>query len=257
MDLGAMLKGKGVLITGASGGLGAHFAQVAARCGARVVIGARRKGKLDALAAELTSLGAASVLAIDMDVGSDASITAAFEAIDAAGGPVDVVVNNAGIGGDGAAIDMPTADFDATIATNLRGVWLTSTEAARRWRKAEKRGGSIINIASILGERVMHYVVPYSATKAAVIQMTKGLALEWARYGIRVNAIAPGYILTEINSDYFATEAGQAMVKRVPMRRLGEAGELDGAYLLLATDASSWMTGTVIPVDGGHLVSSL
>lgn len=256
MDLGAMLKGKGVLITGASGGLGAHFAQVAARHGARVVIGARRKGKLDALATELKALGAQSVLAVDMDVGDDASITAAFAAIDADGGPVDVVVNNAGVGGDGAAIDMPPADFDATIATNLRGVWLTSTEAARRWRTA-KRGGAIINIASILGERVMHYVVPYSATKAAVIQMTKGLALEWARYGIRVNAIAPGYILTDINSDYFATEAGQAMVKRVPMRRLGEAGELDGAYLLLATDASSWMTGAVIPVDGGHLVSSL
>ncbi len=256
MDLGAMLKGKGVLVTGASGGLGAHFAQVAARHGARVVIGARRKGKLDALAAELKALGAHSVLAIDMDVGDDASIRAAFEAIDADGGPVDVVVNNAGIGGDGAAIDLPTADFDATIATNLRGVWLTSTEAARRWRTA-KRGGSIINIASILGERVMQHVVPYSATKAAVIQMTKGLALEWARYGIRVNAIAPGYILTDINSDYFATEAGQAMVKRVPMRRLGEAGELDGAYLLLATEASSWMTGAVIPVDGGHLVSSL
>ena len=256
MDLGAMLKGKGVLVTGASGGLGAHFAQLAARHGARVVIGARRKGKLDALAAELEALGAQSVLAIDMDVGDDASIRAAFEAIEAGGGPVDVVVNNAGIGGDGAAIDMPTADFDATIATNLRGVWLTSTEAARRWRSAQ-RGGAIINIASILGERVMHYVVPYSATKAAVIQMTKGLALEWARYGIRVNAIAPGYILTDINSDYFATDAGQAMIKRVPMRRLGEAGELDGAWLLLATEASSWMTGTVIPVDGGHLVSSL
>lgn len=256
MDLGAMLKGKGVLVTGASGGLGAHFAQLAARHGARVVIGARRKSRLDALAAELEALGAQSVLAIDMDVGDDASIRAAFDAIEAGGGPVDVVVNNAGIGGDGAAIDMPTADFDATIATNLRGVWLTSTEAARRWRTAQ-RGGAIINIASILGERVMHYVVPYSATKAAVIQMTKGLALEWARYGIRVNAIAPGYILTDINSDYFATDAGQAMIKRVPMRRLGEAGELDGAWLLLATEASSWMTGTVIPVDGGHLVSSL
>ena len=256
MDLGAMLKGKGVLITGASAGLGAQFAQVAARCGARVVIGARRKGKLDALAAELKALGAQSVLAVDMDVGSDAAIAAAFDAVDAAGGPVDVVVNNAGIGGDGAAIDMSPADFDATIQTNLRGVWLTSTEAARRWRTAQ-RGGSIINIASILGERVAHMVVPYSATKAAVIQMTKGLALEWARYGIRVNAIAPGHIRTDINDAYFETQAGQDMIKRVPMRRLGKAEELDGAYLLLATDASSWMTGAVIAVDGGHLVSSL
>ena len=257
MDLGAMLKGKGVLVTGASGGLGAHFAQVAARHGARVVIGARRKGKLDALATELKTLGALSVLAVDMDVTDDASVTAAFDAIEAAGGPVDVVVNNAGIGGDGAAIDMSPADFDATIATNLRGVWLTSTEAARRWRTAEKRGGSIVNIASILGERVAHMVVPYATTKAAVIQMTKGLALEWARYGIRVNAIAPGHIRTDINDAYFNTQAGQDMIKRVPMRRLGQASELDGAYLLLATEASSWMTGAVIAVDGGHLVSAL
>lgn len=256
MDLGAMLKGKGVLVTGASSGLGAHFARLAARNGARVVIAARRKAKLEALATELKALGAAGVLVLEMDVGDDAAIRAGFEAIDADGGPVDVVVNNAGVGGDGAAIDMSPADFDSTIQINLRGVWLTATEAARRWRDA-KRGGAIINIASILGERVMHHVVPYAATKAAVIQMTKGLALEWARYGIRVNAIAPGYILTDINDAYFATEAGQAMIKRVPMRRLGRADELDGAWLLLATEASSWMTGSVIAVDGGHLVSSL
>ncbi|NDZ17381.1 2-deoxy-D-gluconate 3-dehydrogenase [Variovorax sp. WS11] len=256
MDLGAMLKGRGVLITGASGGLGAHFAQVAARNGARVVIGARRKAKLDALAAELKTLGAQSVLAVDMDVGSDAAIRAAFDAVEAEGGPVDVVVNNAGVGGEGAAIDMSPADFDATLQTNLRGVWLTSTEAARRWRAA-KRGGSIINIASILGERVAHMVVPYSTTKAAVIQMTKGLALEWARYGIRVNAIAPGHIRTDINDAFFETQAGQDMIKRIPMRRLGRAEELDGVYLLLATEASSWMTGALIAVDGGHLVSSL
>ncbi|HYP70276.1 MAG TPA: SDR family oxidoreductase [Variovorax sp.] len=256
MDLSAMLKGKGVLITGASGGLGAHFAQVAARNGARVVIGARRKAKLDALAGELKTLGAQSVLAVDMDVGSEDAIRAAFDAVEAEGGPVDVVVNNAGVGGEGAAIDMSAADFDATVQTNLRGVWLTSTEAARRWRAAE-RGGSIINIASILGERVAHMVVPYSTTKAAVIQMTKGLALEWARYGIRVNAIAPGHIRTDINDAFFETQAGQDMIKRMPMRRLGRAEELDGAYLLLATEASSWMTGALIAVDGGHLVSSL
>ncbi|OUM01603.1 SDR family NAD(P)-dependent oxidoreductase [Variovorax sp. JS1663] len=256
MDLGAMLKGKGVLVTGASSGLGAHFAQVAARNGARVVIAARRKAKLDALAQELKGLGAQRVLAVEMDVGSDTAIHAAFDAIEADGGPVDVVVNNAGVGGEGAAIDMSAADFDATVQTNLRGVWLTATEAARRWRTA-KQGGSIINVASILGERVAHFVVPYAATKAAVIQMTKGLALEWARYGIRVNALAPGHIRTDINDAFFATQAGQDMIKRMPMRRLGKAEELDGAYLLLATEASSWMTGTVIAVDGGHLVSSL
>lgn len=255
MDLGAMLKGKGVLVTGASGGLGAHFAQLAARHGARVVIGARRKGKLDALAAELEALGAQSVLAIDMDVGDDASIRAAFEAIEAGGGPVDVVVNNAGIGGDGAAIDMPTADFDATIATNLRGVWLTSTEAARRWRSAQ-RGGAIINIASILGERVMHYVVPYSATKAAVIQMTKGLALEWARYGIRVNAIAPGYFQTGMTDVFYENKDWvAAMTAKVPMGRLGALDDLVGAAVFLASDAARYISGQCITVDGGYLAA--
>jgi len=256
VDLGAMLKGKGVLVTGASSGLGAHFARVAARNGARVVIAARRKAKLDVLADELGSLGALHVLALEMDVGSDGAIRSGFDAIAANGGPVDVVVNNAGVAGEGAAIDMSVADFDSTLQTNVRGVWLTATEAARRWRAAQ-RGGSIINIASILGERVAHHIVPYAATKAAVIQMTKGLALEWARYGIRVNALAPGNIRTDINDAFLATQAGQDMIKRMPMRRLGEAEDLDGAYLLLATEASSWMTGAVIVVDGGHLVSSL
>jgi NAD(P)-dependent dehydrogenase (short-subunit alcohol dehydrogenase family) len=131
-----------------------------------------------------------------------------------------------------------------------------STGAARRWRAA-KRGGVIVNIASILGFRVAGGVAAYAVSKAGVVQLTQAQALEWARFGIRVNALAPGYIATDINAAFFETEPGQAMVKRIPMRRLGEPEDLDGAFLLLATDASRWMTGATIPVDGGHLVSSL
>ncbi|MFT7722566.1 MAG: SDR family oxidoreductase [Roseateles sp.] len=256
MDLGAMLAGKRVLVTGASSGLGENFARQAAACKASVVIAARRKARLDALAQELDRLGAPQVTVLEMDVGSEASVDEAFAAIDASGGPLDVVVNNAGIGGDGAAVSMPIKDFDDVMAINVRGVWLVAVQAARRW-KAAGRGGSIINIASIQGERVMPYITPYSTSKAAVVHMTKSLALEWARYGIRVNAIEPGYIATEMTDDMWQTEHGQALIKRIPMRRLGKPEELNGLFLLLATEAGSWMTGACVPVDGGHLCSSL
>ncbi|HVL72447.1 MAG TPA: SDR family oxidoreductase [Beijerinckiaceae bacterium] len=255
MDLGARLKGRHVLITGASSGLGAHFARLAARCGAGVTIGARRRDRLESLAAELRALGAAHALALDLDVTDEGSIEAALDAATTEA-PLDVLVNNAGIAGGGAALDTPAPSFDEVIATNLRGVWLASVAAARRWRDA-KRDGIVVNVASILGVRVAGGVAPYAVSKAGVVQMTAALALEWARYGIRVNGIAPGYIETEINAGFFATEHGQAMLKRIPTRRLGQPEDLDGAFLLLATDASAWMTGATIPVDGGHLVSGL
>jgi NAD(P)-dependent dehydrogenase (short-subunit alcohol dehydrogenase family) len=256
MDLGAKLKGQRVLITGASSGFGAHFARLAARCGAEVVIGARRKSRLDALAAELPTLGAAAVTVLELDVTRTDSVAQAFDTISATGKLLDVVVNNAGISGDGLAMEQPIEQFDDVIATNLRGVWLIATEAARRWKEAG-RGGSIINIASIQGERVAPGIAAYSTSKAGVVHMTKSLALEWARYGIRVNAIEPGYVRTEMTDEMWETDYGKAMIKRIPMRRLGKPEELDGALLLLATDAGSWMTGTAIAVDGGHLVSSL
>jgi NAD(P)-dependent dehydrogenase (short-subunit alcohol dehydrogenase family) len=256
MDLGALLAGKRVLVTGASSGLGSHFARLAARCKARVVIAARRKDRLDALATELQGLGAAQITAIALDVASASSVTEAFAAIDASGGPLDVVVNNAGISGDGLAMEQPVQAFDEVMATNLRGVWLVSTEAARRW-KAAGRGGAIVNIASIQGERVAPGLAAYSTSKAAVVHLTRSLGLEWARHGIRVNAIEPGYIRTDINEVLWNTDYGKAMIKRIPMRRLGKPEELDGALLLLATEASSWMTGSVIAVDGGHLVSAI
>jgi NAD(P)-dependent dehydrogenase (short-subunit alcohol dehydrogenase family) len=249
MDLGAKLNGKHILVTGASGGLGEHFARLAARCGAKVTVAARRREKLEALVAELGP----GARAVSLDVADEASVEATFAALDA---PLDVLVNNAGIAGTSAALDTGPEEFDRILATNLRGVWLASTAAARAWRDA-KQGGAIVNIASILGMRVAGGVAPYCVSKAGVVQMTKALALEWARHGIRVNALAPGYIGTDINAGFFASEAGQAMVKRIPMRRLGRPEELDGAFLLLATEASSWMTGTVLTVDGGHTVSSL
>jgi NAD(P)-dependent dehydrogenase (short-subunit alcohol dehydrogenase family) len=256
MDLGAMLAGQRVLVTGASSGLGNHFSRLAARCGARVVIAARRKDKLEALAAELSTQGAAEVTALQLDVADLASVTAAFDAIAASGGPLDVVINNAGISGDGLAIDQPVAEFDAVMGTNLRGVWLVATEAARRWTQAG-RGGAIVNIASIQGERVAPGLAAYSASKAGVVHLTRSLALEWARHEIRVNALEPGYIRTELTEELWEQPYGVAMIKRIPMRRLGKPEDLDGALLLLATPASAWMTGSVIAVDGGHLVSAL
>jgi NAD(P)-dependent dehydrogenase (short-subunit alcohol dehydrogenase family) len=256
MDLGAQIKGQRLLVTGASGGLGAHFARLAARHGAAVAIGARRRDRLDSLRQVLEGEGAPVVAAVDLDVADEASVEAAFAAAEAAIGPIDVVVNNAGIADGGAAIDTPVEVFDRVIATNLRGVWLTSTVAARRWRDTQC-GGVIINIASILGQRVAGGTAAYAVSKAGVVQMTQALALEWARYGIRVNALAPGYIATDMNAAFVASEAGQAMVKRIPVRRLGQPEDLDGAFLLLATEASAWMTGSVVTVDGGHLVSSL
>ena len=248
MDLGARIAGRHVLVTGASGGLGLHFARLCAGLGARVTLAARRRERIEAVAGELPG-----ARAVTLDVADEASVAAVFAGLDT---PPDVVVNNAGIAESGAAIDLAADAFDRVVATNLRGVWLVSTAAARAWR-GEAREGIIVNVASILGHRVAGAVAPYAVTKAGVVQMTGALALEWARHGIRVNALCPGYIGTDINAGFFETEAGRAMLKRVPMRRLGRPEDLDGAFLLLATDASAWMTGASIAVDGGHLVSSL
>lgn len=253
MDLGARLAGRHVLITGASSGLGAHFARLCAGCGARVSVAARRRERLEALVSQLDEAGAAGVAALDLDVTDPDSVADCFAALPA---PLDVLVNNAGISGAGAAVDLPLETFDAVMATNLRGPWLTSSHAARAWRDSGRQG-TIVNIASIVAERVAGGVAPYAVSKAGLKQMTKALALEWARYGIRVNALAPGYVETEINADFFATPAGEALIKRIPMRRLGKPEDLDAAFLLLATDAAPWMTGALVPVDGGHLVSGL
>lgn len=246
------LRGRKALVTGASGGLGLHFADVLAAHGADVTLAARRASALEAACAAIRQKGGIAD-AIDLDVTDASSIEAAVAKID--GGP-DILVNNAGISGAAPAIEIDEADWDRVLDTNLKGSFLMAQAAARAMRGAGK-GGAIVNIASILGLRVAGNVAAYSASKAAVIQLTKSLALEWARYGIRVNALCPGYVETDINRDFFATSAGEALVKRIPMRRLAKPAELDGALLLLASDAGSYITGTAIAVDGGHLVSSL
>ena len=256
MDLGAMLKGKRMLVTGASSGLGENFARLAAGCGAKLVIAARRKARLEALAADLTQLGAPQVTVLEMDVASEASVDAGFAEIDASGDALDVAINNAGVANDGFALKMPIAEFDALMAVNVRGAWLVAVRAAQRW-KAAGRGGAIVNIASIQGERVMAGITPYSMSKAAVVHMTKSLALEWARFGIRVNAIEPGYIGTEMTDAMWDTEHGRSLIQRIPLRRLGKPEELNGLLLVMATEAGAWMTGACVPVDGGHLCSSL
>lgn len=249
-----LLGGKTVLITGASSGLGQHFARVLAAAGAQIAVAARRRDRLENLAAEIVDAGG-TALAIGMDVTDRQSVSEALDEIGTDLAVPDILINNAGVVSGAAALDVTDADWRKVIDTNLEGAWITAQETARRMR--DNSGGNIINTASILGLRVSAGVAPYAISKAAVIQMTKVLALELARYQIRVNALAPGYIETDLNEDYLNSDAGQAMIKRVPMRRAGRLHDLDGPLLLLASDASSYMTGTVIPVDGGHLVNTL
>jgi NAD(P)-dependent dehydrogenase (short-subunit alcohol dehydrogenase family) len=250
------LAGKTVLITGASSGIGAHLARVASDAGARVVLGARRVERLQQLAIEIVKRGG-QALAVPLDVTHRDSVEAAFDAAEAAFGRVDVVLNNAGIGNGQRVLEVSEADWRAMLATNLDGVWRVAQCAAQRLAKA-KRPGSIVNIASMLGLRVGTGYSHYCAAKAGVVQLSKSLALELARYQIRVNAIAPGYFKTEMNDDYFDSDKGRAYIQdAVPMRRLGTLQELEGPFLLLASEAGAFMTGAVLAVDGGHLVGSL
>lgn len=249
------LAGKVALVTGASAGLGVHFARTLGAAGAAVAIAARRADRLASLQAELQATGAKAV-AVELDVQSSDSITAAFATVEKALGPIDIVINNAGISIVRPALEMPVEDWDAVVNTNLRGAWLVAQTAGKRWLMA-KRPGVIVNIASILGLRTIGQVAPYNASKAGLIHLTRALAMEWARHDIRVNAICPGYIETEMNSDFWKTPAGQRLIDRIPQRRIGRPEHLDGALLLLSSDAGSFMTGSVLTVDGGHTVSSL
>jgi NAD(P)-dependent dehydrogenase (short-subunit alcohol dehydrogenase family) len=249
------LTGKVALVTGASSGLGVHFARTLAAAGASIAIAARRADRLASLQAELQSAGSKAI-AVELDVQSGDSITAAFAAAEQALGPIDIVVNNAGISIVKPALEMPVEDWDAVVNTNLRGAWLVAQTAGKRWLMG-KRPGVIVNIASILGLRTIGQVAPYNASKAGLIHLTRALAMEWARHDIRVNAICPGYIETEMNSDFWKSPAGQRLIDRIPQRRIGKPEHLDGALLLLASEAGSFMTGSVLTVDGGHTVSSL
>lgn len=245
------LSGKVALVTGASSGLGVHFAKCLGKAGASLVLAARRADRLESLQAELVRQNV-TAKTVELDVQSSESISAAL----ATAGPLDVVVNNAGISIVKPALEMPDKDWDAVVDTNLRGAWLIAQGAAKRW-VAEKRPGSIVNIASILGLRTIGQVAPYNASKAGLIHLTRALAMEWARYHIRVNAICPGYIETEMNSAFWKTPGGQKLIERIPQRRIGQPEHLDGALLLLASEAGTFMTGSVLTVDGGHTVNSL
>lgn len=249
------LQGVSALVTGASGGLGAHFALILARAGASVALAARRLAPLERLAREINDTGGRAV-AIQMDVTSASMVDSGFVAAEQAFGAVTLLVNNSGITSSEAMVDLDEATWHRILDTNLKGAWLCSRRFARRLIETGKPG-VIVNTASILGFRVAGRVGAYSASKAALIQMTRTLALELARYEIRVNALAPGYIATELNREFLKTESGQRLIKRIPQRRLGALRDLDGPLLLLASDASRFMTGAVIPVDGGHLVTTL
>lgn len=249
------LTGHTALVTGASSGIGRHMAKTLAQAGAHVIVAARRIDKLQALVDELKASGA-KASAVSLDVSQADSVKRCFEEIEALGLLADIIISNAGTTVAKPALDQTEQDWDDVIDTNLKGCWMVDTEAARRL-VAHKKKGSIINIASILGERVAGAVAPYSTSKAGVIQFTKALALELARYGIRVNAILPGYVVTDLNSEFLASEAGKKLESRIPFRRFCQMQDLDGPLLLLASEAGQAMTGTTLPVDWGHLVSSL
>ena len=245
------LAGKRALITGASSGIGAHLAATLGRAGAQVVIAARRLAALEGVAANLESQGiAVQTMVLDVTDTQGAAVAIAGT------GPFDILVNNAGIVRSNPALAQTEDDWDAVIDTNLKGMFFVAQAVAKGMRDTAK-GGSIINVASILGFRQAGAVLPYAVSKAGVIQMTKSYALEVARHGIRVNALAPGYLSTDLNDEFFTSDAGKAMINRIPMRRLGNLVDLDGPVLLLASDASRYMTGSAIVVDGGHLVSTL
>ena len=249
------LTGKIALVTGASSGLGRHFALTLARAGASVAVAARREDKVAAVVSEIVEQGG-EALAVSMDVSNRESVADAFETTQQNSGLVSILVNNAGIAGQEMAIELPEEVFDDVINTNLKGVWNVAQEGANRMVAAGEPG-SIINIASILGIRVAKGVLPYAISKAGVIQMTKALALEWARFNIRVNAIAPGYVATDLNREFLESDGGKETISRIPQRRTGEMVDLEGPLLLLASDAGAYMTGAVIPVDGGHVVNSV
>jgi 3-oxoacyl-[acyl-carrier protein] reductase len=249
------IAGEVVLVTGASSGIGRHFAEVLAAAGAKVAAVARRTDRLEELAREIEGRGG-QCLALAGDVTKQDSITETIAAAEDRLGPVSILVNNAGVVVSKPLFEHTEADWDYVVDTNLKGAWLAAREFAHHLIE-RKRAGRIINISSVLASRTIGRVPAYCAAKAGLTHLTHVLAMELARYGILVNALAPGYVETDFNREYFQTEAGQRLISRIPLRRLGQAPDLDGALLFLASPASAYVTGAVIAVDGGHAVAAI
>jgi NAD(P)-dependent dehydrogenase (short-subunit alcohol dehydrogenase family) len=240
------LSGKTAFVTGATSGLGVHFARILAESGARVAVAGRRMDRLKDVAA-----GIKGALAVSLDVTDAARVPGAIAEAENALGPIDILVNNAGMSVQGFATELKPEDFDRVMSTNVRGPFLLATEVGRRMiaRKAE---GRIINIASIGSIRVLPGLAAYCTSKAALAMMTQSLAREWARYGIAVNALCPGYIETELNDFWFKSEQGAAQVRTFPRKRLMQEHDLDAMFLLLASDGAKAITGSVLVVDEGQ-----
>jgi 3-oxoacyl-[acyl-carrier protein] reductase len=245
------LESKVVLVTGASQGLGKQFAELLCAKGARVALAARQVAKITSLKEELEAKGGIAY-AVEMDVLDQQSINDCVEVVEHELGSIDVLINNAGVAINKFFLDVTEEEYDSVLGTNLKGCFFCAQAVAKKM--ANRKSGSIINISSVLGTRPIGTLTTYCASKAGLNQLTATMALELARSGVRVNAIAPGYIETPMNSDFFKTGPGQALINSVPQRRLGQLEDLDGTILLLASDASKFITGTVITVDGGFTV---
>ena len=251
------MENKNVVITGASSGLGHHFAGVLSRAGANVILGARREERIEARVEELRADGG-QAQGIRLDVRDTSSIRDFLDAAEKAFGPIDVVINNAGVEpGPKTYTMIDEQDWDLVMETNLKSVWLISKLFTEQIVRNDRKNGNIVNISSITDTRSIKGQFPYAVSKGALTRMTEVMALEAARYGIRVNALAPGYFLTDVSRVLLESEMAPEFIKGIPMRRLGEFPDLDGAILLLASDASRYMTGSVIVVDGGHVCASL
>ncbi|HEV8678500.1 MAG TPA: glucose 1-dehydrogenase [Stellaceae bacterium] len=249
------ISGEVVLVTGASSGIGAHFAEVLALAGAKVALAARRADRLDELAREIEARGG-QCLALACDVTQRDSIAAAIATAEEKLGKLTILVNNAGVVVSKPLFEHSEEDWDYVVDTNLKGAWLMARDFAHHL-VAKRRPGRIINISSVLASRTIGRVPAYCAAKAALSHLTGVLAMELARYGILVNALAPGYVETDFNRAFFQTEAGKALIGRIPLKRIGQPCDLDGALLFLASPASAYVTGAVIAVDGGHAVAAI
>lgn len=253
MSQGVSLKGKVAVITGASSGLGERFAELLSGAGAAVALAARRTDRLAALADRITRAGGTAIT-VRLDVNDYDNILGAFAEISGKLGGVDILINNSGVNRQARIVDVTPEDFDFAMNTNAKGAFFVA-QAAAKDMIARKAQGRIINIASVAGLRVLSQLSVYCMSKAAVVQMTKAMALEWARYGINTNAICPGYIETEINREYWATPGGQKLIEMLPRRRVGEAKDLDGLVMLLASDEARFINGAIIAADDGLAVT--